>query len=139
MAHSDYLHHVLDKSLIKQTISFVCKKIKAIECDSIAFSGMSGALIAPIVAYKTGKNLILVRKIKDDSHSTYAIESSSYCCKKYVVIDDLIASGKTITHIIESVNKQFADQVPECGGIILYSEDYYRKTFDGEIPVYARE
>jgi orotate phosphoribosyltransferase-like protein len=142
MAHTSYLHAAFDKRFRKNTIDYVCKKLEGIECDSIAFCGMSGALIAPIIAYRTGKNIILVRKAKDDSHSCFSIEASSTRCKKYVIIDDLIATGSTIKHIIRKMSSHNTFEKSVCVGVILYNGRgslgrYSDKTIEG-VPIYSK-
>jgi adenine/guanine phosphoribosyltransferase-like PRPP-binding protein len=74
--------------------------------DSIAFRGMSGALIAPIVANRMNKELILVRKDTDSgsgSHADQLVEGNSGS-KRYVILDDFISSGLTTKEIVSSVN-----------------------------------
>ena len=125
MAHTNYLQSIFDKGFRNKSINYVLKVLENIEYDAIAFSGMSGALMASIIADRTGSGLIMVRKEMDVSHSTLFIESSSHrkhTCK-YVVIDDVISTGKTIKRIIWQVgsNSDLAYKSEmECVGIVLY-------------------
>jgi adenine/guanine phosphoribosyltransferase-like PRPP-binding protein len=142
MAHTSYLFAAFDKKFKVKTIDYVCRQLEKIDCDAIAFSGMSGALIAPIIAYKTGKNIILVRKSKDDSHSSYKIEASSTKCKKYVIIDDLISTGTTVEFIIRKMWKDYTFQNSVCVGVILYNGrttlgKYSSRTIEG-VPIYSK-
>lgn len=103
--HSYYLDGALYLPYTKKLIPKLIKKLKKYDFDSIAFTGMSGALVAPIVAIKMNKPLIMVRKEQDtDNHSHKKVEGF-IDAKKYVIIDDCIASGKTRNHIKKMVKK----------------------------------
>ena len=52
-------------------------KESGIECDAIAFRGMSGALVGPMVALELGKEFIMVRKRNANSHSSYMVEGNT--------------------------------------------------------------
>lgn len=123
-----YLHNAIILKKRKETISKLVKKIKEsnIEFDSIAFTGMSGSLIGPIVADMLKKDLILVRKQAENCHSSLFMEMSNEKSKKAIIIDDCIVSGNTIRHIIKNLSrKEIALE-----GIFLYSEEeIYRKDY----------
>jgi adenine/guanine phosphoribosyltransferase-like PRPP-binding protein len=63
---------------------------------------VSGALIAPAIAHKMGKGLIVVRKKGDDTHSARKIEGHFDQCR-YVIVDDFICTGKTLKFIAQSI------------------------------------
>lgn len=113
--HTVYLNEALGLKQRKQTVKKLCECIKksGIKFDSIAFTGMSGALIAPLVAYKLKKNLVMVRKPSDKNHSSMTVEAENVG-KRYIIIDDLIFSGKTIINLVKTVkdNPQFYIMVP---------------------------
>lgn len=69
--------------------------------DAIAVSGYSAALVAPIIAHRMKKNLILVRKDSESRHSTYLVEGPVN--QRYIIIDDIIDSGHTLKFIEERV------------------------------------
>lgn len=52
---------------------------------------MSGALIAPIVALRMNKPIIMVRKSSEKSHSSRIVEGYK-AASKYVILDDLICN-----------------------------------------------
>lgn len=87
----------------------ICNKF-----DAIAVSGASMMLIAPIVAYKLKKNVILVRKPEEVCNSSYRVEGKH--SQTYIIIDDLVASGDTIRRI-----KEGADTIDcKCFGVCVY-------------------
>ena len=67
------------------------------EFDAIAISGYSMAIVGSILAHKLGKNIILVRKESDSSHSLYTVEGLHE--QRVVLVDDLICSGDTFKYI----------------------------------------
>lgn len=123
---SDYLHNVLDVTRLPKTIDAIVETIRKsrIDFDAIAFRGMSGALIAPSIAVKLHKALIMVRKEKEFSHSPYTVEGyhSSYPFK-YIIIDDLICSGETIRTIIDKLTKSPSHHFGKCKAVFIYRRE----------------
>ena len=76
---------------------------------------MSGAFVGPIMSVRMGKNMILVRKEKDDTHSSYGVEGYKKA-QRYVIVDDFISSGLTKDTIIDEISR-FAAQA-ECIGLL---------------------
>jgi len=96
--------------------------------DAIVFRGMSGALVAPIVAYLLKKPVVLVRKDKN-THSTYWVEGL-HEVNRYIVIDDLICTGKTMNEILTKMSERHAASFKtphECVGIFLYCQGHGEK------------
>lgn len=112
-----------------------------LEFDSIAFTGMSGALVAPTVALRLKKNPVIVRKQCDGSHSGRMIEGGTEI-GNYIIIDDFQLTGATLKRIFEALNS--VGLPPDmCKGIFLYtgststfSISINDKTF--EIPITGR-
>lgn len=120
MIHSSYLFNVLDRDKRRKSIREICKIIKKeqLEFDTIAFSGMSGSLIAPIIADKLKKQMILVRKGKDDTHSHCSCEGFKDV-KRYIIVDDGISTGATLKRIKDRISQFNLDAVPV--GIFMYN------------------
>lgn len=106
------------KNVIKKLITNI-KRAKLI-FDAVAFTGMSGALIAPDIADKLKKQLILVRK-KDKKHSCYDVEGY-YGGSKYIIIDDGISSGDTIKYIKKQIKEAYNFQKYELVGCFTHNE-----------------
>lgn len=85
------------------------------EFDAIIVSGYSMSLVAPIIAYKLDKNIVLVRKEDEDCHSSYLVEGVRD--QRCIIIDDLIASGDTVRYCIKQAESYLDCKVV---GIILY-------------------
>lgn len=125
IVHTTYLRPVLVPEQCKVVIRKMVRMIKQseIKFDTIAFRGMSGALIAPVIADRLGKDVVMIRK-DDGNHSGYRVEGR-ICAKNYIIIDDLISTGETLRLIIRTLNEKrdsTIDHIPNCVGIFLYSD-----------------
>ena len=119
---SRVLSHRYRNKIIMETYSYL-KKLD-IEYDGIACCGASGMLVVPQIAELLKKNIILVRK-ELNGYSDFWIEGAN--CSKYIVLDDLICSGDTVKHIINSIKND--TPISECIGVYSYMRDQcaYRK------------
>jgi adenine/guanine phosphoribosyltransferase-like PRPP-binding protein len=102
---------------LKKHIALAVKYLKQYhdQYDTLAFAGISGAVIGPVVAMKLKKECILVRKDGDKRNSSY--EVSGYDdCDKYIIIDDFICSGDTA----KMIQRKIHDALPgaKCLGIL---------------------
>lgn len=116
--NASYLDSVMEDR--NSTIRKALITLKGRHFDSIAFRGLSGSLIAPILAYELGKTLLAVRKRKREGHSDRTVEGD-YGARRYIIVDDFIQSGKTINTIIEAVH-DFTDGEALCVGLYLTHE-----------------
>jgi adenine/guanine phosphoribosyltransferase-like PRPP-binding protein len=103
---SGYLEDGLEKSSARKVIRGMKNLIvkSNLKFDAIAYTGCSGALVAPTIAYLLNKHLIVVRK-NEGAHSFNRVEG--YVNKNepinYIIIDDFIETGKTINTIYEKI------------------------------------
>ena len=115
----------LDKSLNGPYLARYIRITKAacalVEFDAIAFTGVSGALVAPAVAAALGKSLIVVRKKAEatSTHSTFSVEGPRNPVR-FIVIDDFISTGKTMDTVITKVHDDL-NPLSQCVGYIEYS------------------
>jgi adenine/guanine phosphoribosyltransferase-like PRPP-binding protein len=113
--HVGYLRNLLPTDALRKTIEAAVRVLELRDFDAIAFQGMSGALIAPALALKLDKNLLMVRKQGNNTHSTYSVEGDA-AAERYVIVDDLVDTGSTVMRIIQKV-AEFAPQA-ECIGFL---------------------
>lgn len=93
--------------------------------EAVAFRGLSGSLVAPVVAFRLGKNLIGVRKCRTSSHADRAVEG--FIGQDYIIVDDFIETGDTCRQIIKEVDAESLDrgiEAGKCVGVFLYREQY---------------
>jgi len=108
----------LTKNAVKVMRSKGFKKLYP-EFDTIAFSGYSGALIAPMLALATGKEMVLVRKQGEVRASSYDVEGYRDV-KKYIIVDDFVCSGDTARRIHKGI-QTFAPDA-KCLGVLSVQE-----------------
>lgn len=114
--HASYLEKIFNRKKQDQTIKEIRNiiKNKNLVFDGFVVTGVSGVAMGSIVARALRKDLVIVRKDRDGSHSSYRVENYKRL-KRYVFLDDLITSGNTLKHVQQSLNS-----CRECGW--LYGE-----------------
>lgn len=107
---------------LSQTVDAVCATIEAtkVSFEAIAFTGASGLLIAPSVAMRLNKQMMLIRKNKDSCHSNFSLEGY-VGGGNYIIIDDCIDSGSTIERIDAVVGRLQNEQRWTMESIFLYN------------------
>lgn len=115
--------------------------------DAIAVLGTSGLLIGPSLADKMGKELLVVRKQNDGAHSSRQVEGGNVGVGfRYIVVDDLVASGKTIQNAVKAVDAMTGMKddftplpfLPVLVGVFCYNQqewDTQKVMFEGRAPV----
>lgn len=119
---SSYLETVLDPKHLQRLVDYFVPLLQEMDkvhpFDSIAFRGLSGAMLSPILAMKLDKGMVAVRK-ETQCHSAYQVEGAMYGHNRFIIVDDLVSSGGTIMEIIRMVN-QVQDQRATFVGLVLY-------------------
>ena len=92
-----------------------CMKTIKVPYDTLAFAGISGAVIGPALAIKLKKECLLVRK-DCDKHCTRENVSGHEGVKSYLIVDDLIDSGRTVEMIQKKIY-QFSKSA-KCIGVV---------------------
>ena len=124
--HASWFDNVMDLDKRKQTIAKALKTLRAfrkrVNFDAIAFRGMSGAILAPILADRLNVKLLVVRKEEEKTHSDFYVEGSD-TPEKYVIVDDFVSSGDTIRITVRDI----ADNFPQAKfvGLYLYQSNVY--------------
>lgn len=110
--------HVLNhKERNRIIIKAVCDLRKIADTfDSIACCGVSGLLVAPQVCEILNKNLVIIRKQNEKRYSDFCVEGANP--GRYVILDDLVCSGKTIKHIMYSIKEENTRSL--CVGAYFY-------------------
>jgi len=114
-----HLKKLFDEKEKRKVVDKAYKTLKAHseEFDAIAVSGMSMALIGPILAWRLNKKVCLVRKPSENSHSSFVFEG--YENQRVAFVDDLIATGNTFRYVETELAKRNCKIV----GIYLYWDD----------------
>lgn len=121
---SGHFDKVLSGARLKTVIDDCVNILRPIEFDTLAFIGLSGATVAPTLAYLMGKELLMVRKQggKDGSNSSRWVEGN-FAAERIVIVDDLTSSGRTmsqVVHAIRSLQKDVSPNVQIVGVLLHY-------------------
>ena len=100
MSHASYLSKVFNRKEQDKAISDIKKLIKEKELvfDGFIVTGISGITMGSILSRILRKDLVIVRKADDGTHSSYKVENYKHG-KRYIFLDDLIASGTTYKNV----------------------------------------
>ena len=121
------------KATVNRVVRYLEKLQKKVKFDAIAFSGTSGAAIAYPVSAIAGYHLINVRREPYKQHHGSKIEASgNRKIYRYIILDDFIASGRTIKLIVRAIKKEtipsswsriaLEEKPVECVGVVIYSD-----------------
>lgn len=123
---SSYFPAAVNADSRDKAIEYVVGRLESESFDVVACRGVSGATMAAVVAYKLHKDLCIVRKPNDGSHSSYTVEGPT---GRYVIVDDFISTGATVKEIVKQITR--VDPHAECLGVICYGKHYWRE-MDGD-------
>jgi adenine/guanine phosphoribosyltransferase-like PRPP-binding protein len=127
--HSDYLGSVFQKDKLDSFLKKAVKLVKQYDFQAFAFRGMSGALVAPVLAHMTDKTLIMVRKPKiyeqtetdeSTSYHSYLRVEGDRAVERYVIIDDMVCTGRTVNSIVQAISE--FQPAARCLGFLFYSD-----------------
>lgn len=96
-----------------------------VEFDTFAFCGISGAYVAPVLAVMMSKGITAVRKEKENCHSSQKVEGAVDC--RYIIIDDFIASGKTVSYIRDTIHQHYPNS--KCVGVYQHRDGIFDDNF----------
>lgn len=109
--------------------------LSAIDFDTIVCTGVSGVVIAPILAYKLHKNLFIIRKGENTNASDNS--SAGVLGESWLFVDELIDSGKTYNRVrneIISICEKNKDHPTKFVGVFLYGNLSWRD--EGNTSIY---
>lgn len=90
------------KKLVKQMAEGLDRLKNITPFQALAASGQSGFMLIGALSYEIGVPIITVRKTNEEA-TTMERVSGYLGADSYVIVDDLIGSGRTIKHIVDSI------------------------------------
>lgn len=116
MANNNHAHHLrpfLSKELRNVLVDIVLEQLEPHQdsFDSIAACGVSMLSISPIIAHLMNKQLVVVRKKTDKENNSGKIVEFVDKPERYIIIDDLVATGRTILYINDCMQKHASGQL----------------------------
>lgn len=132
--------HKQFRRLVEACDSRITELRKDMEINALAASGNSGLPLLGALSFYTGLPMLAVRKTADTQNDTVFIgdtwdlrtrtrmvNGTFSTFTRYLIVDDLIDSGRTIRRIIDNIEteaKGLSIETPCCVGILLYDQDY---------------
>ena len=132
LAHALYLNTCFNIPTRDKKIEELVEYIQSsnLKFDSLVVTGISGLVVGSILSYKINKNLCVVRKSRK-THSLLKVESGKDTIDSYLIIDDIMDSGKTVRSIIKELRK--AERISgfkRCIGGIFYDQEIELKALE---------
>lgn len=125
--------------LVESVSLRLLRLLDRVRFDAIAGSGNSGLLLLGAVSYRLGVPLIAVRRGVETTHDSRLVngffggyersgdDGPKPGSWRYLIIDDLIDTGKTMNRIINSIHVEEPHAVPV--GILTYRTPYFSSDF----------
>jgi hypothetical protein len=105
MGHSvrchDAWHHFNEVFDHGKLVDAAKHALNGVRFDTFVGTGLSGTLSAPVLARAMRKNFVIVRKDSDQTHDVERVLGNMG--ERFVIVDDLIASGDTWRAIIDEL------------------------------------
>lgn len=127
---ASYLTRLMTLDNLTKTISRLTEALKphANQFDTIAFRGVSGTMIGPILAMNLQKEMLVVRKLPHESHASHSwrlVEGNGEC-QKYIIVDDIVASGATLFNICDEIRNvgNWVYGPPKCVGLATFLQGF---------------
>lgn len=131
---ASHLRKPFDPKQLRRIAGEMEQRRLSLGADVVVVRGLSGTLVASAMSVLFETPIAVVRKPNEKSHG-YDIEAVDYkqvgeydeqpvSYHNWIIIDDLIASGATVSAILEAVKSQGEKFTGSCKGILLYNNDY---------------
>jgi adenine/guanine phosphoribosyltransferase-like PRPP-binding protein len=128
--HTGYLTPCCDEPrLLRTAIKTARKELRDIKFDMIVCRGVSGMLFASPLAYSLNKPLVVIRKLSGVKQHSDRYYEGFVGASSYIIVDDLIDSGKTVLLIRKTVayRHEFSGfAAPHLVGAYLYGARCFR-------------
>lgn len=111
------------QATVKKTIEHARLLQKEVEFDTIAFSGVSGAGMGFILGHALNLPVLVMRRDGDGSHYRQYRATpleGNFGVRRYLVVDDFIASGDTVNRLIKTINAECP--LADCAAILTYAD-----------------
>ena len=99
--HTGYTKYI-DIDVMRELVPYAVEILKTFDFDALAFRGVSGAIIAPVLALELRKSIIVVRKTAEKSHLGRTVQGDNNA-RRYIIVDDFIDSGATVQTIVKEI------------------------------------
>lgn len=138
-----YSEHQYSTAALRDKAQLVAAAIprllKKFDADCIVVTGKSGHSVAFAALMLVDYPLCVVRKESDQSHGSSIEGAHGVEVRRYLILDDFIASGATVSKCIHTMDGGFEDM--HCVGVVEYSQcgesspSFWVERYAEDIPV----
>lgn len=114
---ASWMRKAISRESCDTALELAAHRLKNVQFDTVVFTGVSGAIFAPVLAHKLGKEIVVVRKTMD-THSDNTIEGYRHV-SKYIIVDDFVSTGATVKYLIKRMHQFAPDAI--CAGVYTYN------------------
>lgn len=96
-----------------------------VDYDTLVGTGLSGALVLPLLGLELGKHILIVRKPGERGHSASQVEGT--LGHRWVFVDDFINTGATMRRVKDAVDviARSMNFTADLVGSFLYTDGEY--------------
>lgn len=119
--HAGYLSLAFDPA---KSVRKARDMLKGIKFDVFVGTGMSGALVVPVLAYALRKRYAIVRKSNDNgkaNHSEYSVEGTFRPGDRWLFVDDFVSTGRTVRRVHSAMRAKCSVKLSYVG-MYLYMD-----------------
>lgn len=102
--HPNYENCCHRPESLRKVVLWLMNIVKNTDRNVIWASGVSGVVVGSALSYATGLPLSIVRKKEDASDHYEKSKQGPTHLLRPLIVDDLVASGKTMRRIIKAIN-----------------------------------
>jgi adenine/guanine phosphoribosyltransferase-like PRPP-binding protein len=106
---ASHLRPIVDPEELQKRVNEAVSRLKCVEFDAIACTGISGIAFAAALSLQAQKPVVIVRKQEAPmSHSCRSIEGPDEI-RTFVFVDDLISTGSTLFRVNGAIKSQYPE------------------------------
>lgn len=107
---------------VGKIVSEAKEALRHVKFDAIACQGISGLILAPILAYEMDRRLIIVRKTLEGSHASSMIEGEVAYGDRILFVDDFTSGYATYGRVCEQIKLLKMKTKPVAGYLYLFAK-----------------
>lgn len=117
---SQYLYRALIPNQRRKILRDMTKELRRHEkkFETIVCTGLSGTLIAPSLADRLKKSLVVLRKGESSHGVDIEWTSDNPPIRNFIIVDDVVSTGETVQRILEEIRAHWPKAT--CKGILLW-------------------
>ncbi len=122
MLNAQHLERAFFPAYLAAVEKFFARAVRETDFDTVVVTGASGLLVGPQLARAHGKNILLVRKPNDTSHSHHPL--TGYQGRKLLLLDDFVSTGETVARTLVTTARYWQSaEGATWTGVFLWADE----------------